>query len=1386
MGTDAAAGKRARLLRQLRDGMAPAATAPLLEPEPGGRVPLTMGQQQMWLDCQLSPAEPVYNEAVTVRRAGPCDVPALRRAFNRAMSRHEAWRTNFVVDDGQAHQVVRAHTDDPLPLVDLSDLPAEDREAQALRLATADARAPFDLEHEPLVRPRLVRLAPDDHRLYLTLHHLVFDGVALHSLLSEMVDSYRAFAGGHEIEPTSPPVPYSHYACWERQNLLTDGLEPRLVFWRDRLSGAPPVELPADRPPPADRTRAGAMQRIFVDRSRVDRLEEIGRENRASFFLVMLTAYAVLLHRYTGQDDLVIAALVDGRRHRQLEHLVGFMLNPLPVRIDLSGDPGFEELLGRVREAFLVGLANEVPFGELLRRLRPDRDAGANPIFQAMFSLGPSLPPLGDGWDLSELDVEVTAVKSDLHLFLEARAEGLVGRVAYSTDLFVEPTGRRMVEHLKVMLDGIVDDPRCRVSALPFLTEAERVDLVDVWNRTETPYPATSCVHELFEERAQLQPDAVAVVHGDRWLTYRALNALADRLAAQLQDHHVGPGMRVGVCAERSPEMVVAVLGILKAGAAYVPLDPAYPRARLAFMVHDADIGELVTQTHLLSRLPRTRNVAVCVDRLDSTSVLDTTGSSTRPSPAGPDDLAYVIYTSGSTGAPKGVMIEHRGVVNHIAALRRDYGIGPADTVIQLASLSFHPSVRDILGSLCAGARIVLLDEADAKDPVRIVEVIAHQRVTCALSFVPSLLRSVLDATGPGESREARLRLILTCGEALHDRDARRATERFGCVVANQFGPTESIMACAKHTVADDDERGAMVPAGRPEANSRLYVVDRYGGLAPIGGPGELLVGGLGLARGYLNRPDLTSEKFGGDPFLTAPGARVHHTGDLVRHRSDGCLEFLGRIDDQVKVRGHRVELGEVEVALARCDGVKQAGAAIQTVGDGERRLVAAVTIDPGCEAPDTRAIRLSVEQHLPAYMVPAAIGIVDELPLTPNGKVDRVALARMHLDWSGGQGSYEPPLPGTEAALAEIWARALGRSRIGRHDNFFELGGHSLMATRILLDIERETGRRLPLAAFFGDGMTVARLAGVIEDPAVPASGDGNERLLVPIRKGALPALFCVYPDDTSLFAARHLLPMLEPDRAVFGLRPHLDGRPGAKVGETTDPLLQALEDDSRSPGRPGSVQELALPLLEQMLCAQPKGPYLITGYSFAALVAYELAARLADLGEQVAFLGLVDMMTPRLYARDVKPRLRHLVSSQSRTTTGVRLLARGRRRARRVLARVGLRAPLPPKSPWSSYLERARLLGGRYRVEGLECTLAVFFTEDSRARAGSATLGWHKVHRGPIEVIGVSGDHLTLWREPNVGELAALLAARVTRAAARVDVSAGADRTGAMDIRP
>jgi amino acid adenylation domain-containing protein len=1340
-----AAEKRAFLLERLRAGGA-RVPAPLLPPDPGERVPLTHGQEQMWLDAKVEPDLPIYNEPVTLHRHGSCDVEALRRAYNLVLCRRDAWRTNIVDTGDDVYQVVREHVDDPLPLLDLTDRPEAEREATALAFATRAARERFDLEHDRLVRALLLRVSPEDHRLHLTLHHLVFDGVGLRVAVAELVELYERIVAGLPVDAGDPPVPYAHYACWERRHLTADGLRPRLDYWRERLQATPPVELPTDRTPHGRGTRAGAQQRFAVPGTTIDGLRRLARDTNTTLFQVLLAAYAVLLHRHTGQDDIVIAALVDGRRHRAVEGLVGFILNPVPVRIDLSGDPTFVELLGRVRDAFLVALANEVPFGELLRDVHPDRAAVAHPLYRVMFSVGPSEPALGDGWDLTELDVEVGAVKCDLHLMLEEQTYGARGRFAYVTDRFDTETGRRLAERWCVLLDAVSSDACDAVSVLPCITAEERTTL-DTWNRTEQPFPDV-CVHELFEQQARRAPHAVAIVHDERTLTYADLDAAAGLLAARLRALGVGPDERVGVYVERGPEMVVALLAVLKAGGAYVPLGVDLPPSRVAFMIEDAGATLVVCRAERPpDQLPAgVRTVPVDAEGAqDAEDAVDTVGEKVlhrQPQPARPHHLAYVIYTSGSTGQPKGVMIEHGSVVNHLTALQRDYDVGPADTVVQLPSTSFHPSVRDIFGTLTSGGRLVLLDEMEAKDPRRIAEVMQRSEVDCVLSAVPSLLRALLDEW-PRVAPGARLRLVLTCGESLRASDARRARELLGAVVANQFGPTETVMACAKHTSDERDPPGGMVPAGRPEANARLYVTDRYGGLAPIGAVGELVVGGPGIARGYLGAPELTAARFGADPHRDDPGARVYRTGDRVRFGHEGCLEFVGRADDQIKVRGHRVEPAEVEATLARCEGVDDAAVVEGTMPDGGARLVGVVVPDREPPVP-ARDLRAALARVLPTYMVPSAFVTVDRLPLTPNGKVDRVALAGIQAA-PDDPVAPEPPRTPTEQVLAAIWTDALGADRMGRLDNFFDAGGDSLLAARLLVTIEQRLGPRLPLSVFFGDGATIAGLAALVDAEAARSAVERRDRLLVVIRQGTVPALFFVYPDDASLLAARHLLSVLDTDCAVFGLRPPLGPRGGGS-----------------------SVEALGGALLEYVRDQQPRGPYAIAGYSFAGLVAYDIASRLSAEGERIAFLALVDMTTPAIWKREYSPRPWHLIIGGRRKATATRMALNAKRRARDTGGRLGL-APLPlPEEDWLLYLKRARRLGSRYRPDGLRCPLVVFNTASERARAGSATLGWERVHRGPIESVPVPGDHLTLWIEPNVDVLAAAFADRARAALA------------------
>jgi amino acid adenylation domain-containing protein len=869
---------------------------------------------------------------------------------------------------------------------------------------------------------------------------------------------------------------------------------------------------------------------------------------------------------------------------------------------------------------------------------------------------------------------------------------------------------------------------------------ARRRTSFDDPNRSEAPFPRDRCVHELFEAQAKLRPDAVALTFGHRSLTYAALDASANRIAGHLESVGVGPEQRVGICLERGPEMVAAVLGVLKSGGAYVPLDPNYPRDRLAFMTEDAGIRLLLTQQHLSPAGTAEGPTVVLVDEIgvgeiDLATITITAGRVT------PQNLAYVIYTSGSTGTPKGVCIEHGAVVNHITALIRDYEIGPDDTVLQLPSLSFHPAVRDILGTLSSGARLVLLTDDDARDPLAIMHTMAEQRVTAVLSLLPTLLRALLDDPRTADLPVA-LRIVLTCGEALRLDDARKATARFGCVVANQFGPTEVVMACAKHTVGPDDT-GAMVPAGRPEANARLYVVDHRGRLAPDGEPGELYVGGASVARGYLDRPALTAERFLPDSFSDEPDARMYRTGDMVRVRDDGILEFLGRQDDQIKIRGYRIEPGEIEAVLTTHPLVRAAVTTATSGPDGQPRLVAAVIPEGAFEPLAGNAIREHLRARLPAYMVPQVIVPVCEFPLTPSGKVDRLAVARQVGDAELPTDTREPFANDTERALGAIWSRALGWTDIGRSENFFDLGGDSLTAARTLVTVEEQLGRRLPLTAFFRTDATIAALAALL-DGASTRSGPlaaGDTETVMELRPGVTPGLFCVHPDESALIMLRRWLPWLEPDRAVYGLIP-------SRVGRQFD--------------RASSVEELSESLLASVLAIQSVGPFYLEGYSFGGLFAYELARLLRERGHEVAFLALVDTSVPAVWSRQMTMWMRARWELRRGPRSAARKVADMIvRHGRSALSRLGVVEPdlLPG---WFD-ADGSAVLAARFPPQPHDAPLFVFTASETAERLESKTLGWDGVHQGRLEVVNFAGDHFTIVSGPDCDQLARAVSDRM-----------------------
>ncbi|HEX7239911.1 MAG TPA: amino acid adenylation domain-containing protein, partial [Longimicrobiaceae bacterium] len=985
---------------------------------------------------------------------------ALRRALEEVVRRHEALRTVFPSTGGEPVQVVRDPAPFPLETVDLAG-----RETEMLRLAREEAARAFDLAEGPLLRATLLRLEERDSVLLFTMHHVVSDGWSVGVLVREVSALYRAFTAGEPSPLAELPVQYADFADWQRRHLQDGVLRAQLDYWRDRLAGAPPVlELPVDHPRPARVGARGGAVPFGLDPERTRALRELARREGATLFMALLAAWQLLLSKYSGQEDVVVGGPVAGRTRRETEGLIGFFVNTLALRTDLSGDPTVAELLGRVRETVLGAHAHqELPFERLVEELGVRRDLAHTPLFQVMLALenegARRTLPLGE-LEAERLEVGTGATKFDLVLSLADEGERITGALEYRTDLFEAATAARMAGHLGVLLEAMAADPARRLSDLEWITPAERRLVLEEWSATEDAYPRAS-VHALFAEQAARTPDAVALVFEGGTLTYAELDARSGRLARTLRGRGVGPETRVGICMERSPGLVVAMLAVLRAGGAYVPLDPEYPVGRLAFMLADSRVRVVLAQEETRERLSMFGGEVV-VDGEEGAA-----GDVPEPD-VSPDGLAYVVYTSGSTGTPKGVAVPHRAV----ARLVRDTGyvrFGPDEVFLQLAPAGFDAATFEIWGALLNGARLVLAPPGVPTVP-RLAELVAREGVT-TLWLTAGLFHLVVDEQ---PRALAGVRQLLAGGDVLSPAHVRRALEALpGTRLVNGYGPTENTTFTCTHAVGADDAARGTVPVGRPIAGTRAYVLDA--GLRPVppGVPGELYAGGAGLARGYLDRPETTAERFVPDPFGGESGARLYRTGDRVRWSARGEVEFLGRMDQQAKVRGFRVEPGEVEAALHAHPRVREAVVVVREDAPGERRLVAYVVPAEG-EAPSVEELRGHLRGRLPEYMLPSALVTLDALPLTPNGKLDRRALPAPE---PRSARQYVSPRSATEVRVAGIWAELLGAERVGVHDNFFELGGHSLLLVRLHARLQEQFGGEISLAELFRFA-TLAELA--------------------------------------------------------------------------------------------------------------------------------------------------------------------------------------------------------------------------------------------------------------------------------------------------------------------
>jgi len=1086
-------------------------------------VPLSFAQRRLWFLHQLDPDNPVHNIAAFLRLTGRLDTVALRAALDAIVRRHEALHTVFRSAGDEPVQQIAPPAPLALPVCDLAALPPAAQAIEEERIAAEVARLPFSLEHGPFLRAALtvrgghrgspptvetprgaspaaapslpaspgglsgtsegdaprgvstvggtfIRQKGDTHGLVLSWHHIAADGWSLGVFVRDLTALYRSSAPLPAL-----PLQYADFSSWQRQWLRGEALEARLAFWRNRLAGAPVFELPTDKPRPAVLSHRGAHHERPVPVALSDRLAEVARARAATPFMALLTGFAALLHRSTGQEDLVLGTPISGRNRRELEDLIGVFINNLVLRIDASGDPSFRELLGRVRETALAAYAHQdLPFETLVDALGGSRDLSRTPLFQVLFVEQNvplrrlELPELA----LDPREIDLGTARFDLALAVAPLAAGWLGTWKYSTDLFDAPTPVRMAGHLENLLAAAAAEPDLPLSRLAWLSEGERHQVVLAWNDTVVAYPNETLLHGWIEAQVERTPEAVAVSYEGNELTYRQLNERANRLARHLSRLGAGPESLVGVAAERSLELVVALVATLKAGAAYVPLDPGYPRERLEFMLEDAGMSVLLTQSHLEDVVPAGQAERVLLDRFD----WDAGSGANLGVTVDPSNPAYAIYTSGSTGKPKGAMIPHRGIVNRLLWMQEMYGLGPADRVLQKTPFSLDVSVWEFFWPLLTGARLVVAPPGAHQDAAWLARIIRENGVT-TLHFVPSMLQLFLEGKDLDEACRT-VRQVMASGEALPYELQERCFEKIPhASLNNLYGPTEASVDVSFH--ACEPHSGKAVPIGRPIANIALHIQDRHGEPVSTGVPGELLIGGVGLARGYLYRPALTAERFVPNPW-GGPGERVYRTGDLARFRADGAIEFLGRIDHQIKIRGVRVELGEIEAALCRQPGVREAVVMARAETTGETRLVAYLvpTAEP---APSAADLRTALRDSLPEAMVPSAFVVMPAFPLSPSGKVDRKALPAPDFEHAERERPFTAPRTPLEERLAAMWRELLRVEQIGVHDSFFELGGDSIQGAMFINRLQEELGQIVYVMALF-DAPNVADFAAYLE----------------------------------------------------------------------------------------------------------------------------------------------------------------------------------------------------------------------------------------------------------------------------------------------------------------
>ncbi len=1179
--------------------------APVFKRQDGEPLRLSYAQERQWFLWQLEPESAAYHIPSVLRLRGRLDLDALQRSFDSLVARHETLRTRFRLDGDEARQEIAASMALPLDIVALGPL---EEGALARQVETTIAR-PFDLERGPLLRVSLLRLAEDDHVLVLVQHHIVSDGWSMQVMVEELVQLYAAYSRGLELALPALPIQYADYALWQRSWMEAGEKERQLAYWTGLLGGEQPVlELPFDRPRPVRQSHRGAQFILELDIDLSQALRRVAQQEGATAFALLLASFQALLYRYSGQADIRVGVPIANRNRVETERLIGFFVNTQVLKADLDGRMGFDELLAQARQRALEAQAHQdLPFEQLVEALQPERSLSHNPLFQVLFNYQSEARGNGQAFRFDELQMESVQFDSrtaqfDLTLDLTDEEQRFCAVFDYATDLFDASTVERLAGHWRNLLRGIVANPRQRLGELPLLDAPERRQTLSEWNPAQRECAVQGTLQQRFEEQVRQWPQAVALILDEQRLSYGELNARANRLAHCLIARGVGADVPVGLALERSLDMLVGLLAILKAGGAYLPLDPAAPEERLAHILDDSGVRLLLTQGHLLERLPRQAGVEVlAIDGL----VLDGYAESDPLPTLSADNLAYVIYTSGSTGKPKGTLLTHRNALRLFSATEAWFGFDERDVWTLFHSYAFDFSVWEIFGALLYGGRLVIVPQWVSRSPEDFYRLLCREGVT-VLNQTPSAFKQLMAVACSADmaTQQPALRYVIFGGEALDLQSLRPWFQRFGDrqpQLVNMYGITETTVHVTYRPVSEADLEGGLVsPIGGTIPDLSWYILDRDLNPVPRGAVGELYIGRAGLARGYLRRAGLSATRFVPNPFPGGAGERLYRTGDLARFQADGNIEYIGRIDHQVKVRGFRIELGEIEAALAGLAGVRDA-VVLAHDGVGGTQLVGYVVADSAEDAERLReSLRESLKRHLPDYMVPAHLMLLERMPLTVNGKLDRQALPQP--DASLSQQAYRAPGSELEQRIAAIWAEILGVERVGLDDNFFELGGHSLL----LLMLKERIGDTCQATLSISQLMTHASVA----EQAACIEGQARESLLVPLngRREGSP-LFMFHPSFGSVHCYKTLAMALRDRHPVKGVVCRALLGAGREVPEWDD-----------------MVAEYA----EQLLQEHPEGVFNLAGWSLGGNLAMDVAARLEQRGRQVAFVGWIDAPAP------------------------------------------------------------------------------------------------------------------------------------------------------------